>query len=693
MTNHHRKPVRIINGQVRRFTYQHKPHEKQQAKTLPPGTRAARFLKRLYPKGPWLVTSINPRNERTRTYCVDNFEETRLIICRCNRFSRNNAYTINEVTRPMQSKPGKDDIRRVHYLHVDADPGPDETPQTFKQRMLPMLEQFEPKPTVIVDSGNGLQALWLLKEPVELTNPQVTADIEARNYALALAFGADPVTRNVDRLFRLPGTVNYPDATKLKKGRVERRAKLLTFEESRSYGLAQFVAHEPPQEPAIENEGNTNQLPAKLATLLHVKGAGGYPSRHELVWAFLCGAIRAKVADKIIIDACLDPAFAGNGIYDHINEQGGQECAARQLQRAHEAVAKEQTKGKVNPGGDEEKRPLIARRMDQFERKELQWLWYPFIPLHMLTLLIGDKAIGKSSVAIDAASRVTNGALWPAFGEDPAERAPKGSVIILCKENDIARIIRPRLEAAGADLSRVHTLGYEVADDPEALEPLKQLKTTTKDLEQRIKEIGDVKLIVIDPITDYVGDIDTHRDGQVRRLLNPLGRLAARYDLAILYILHVNKKTDLPTRYRGLGSVAFRNVSQSTLVTAKDPDDPGQRYLCQDAANLCPETRSVSFRMKTVRAYHKIEWGTEWEDVDVDQIMDDKPTPKKERAQKLLRESLSKGPVTVKELKTLAQQHGISWRTMNNAKVALGIESDKPEGVEDAGWKWELKTK
>jgi hypothetical protein len=358
----------------------------------------------------------------------------------------------------------------------------------------------------------------------------------------------------------------------------------------------------------------------------------------------------------------------------------------RQLQRAWDNAGEFLKQQHSNE--QEESRPLVARRIDEFERRDLEWLWYPFVPNGMLTLMIGEKGMCKSSVGLDMAARISTGRAWPQFGDEPAERAPEGSAIILCQENDIPIIIRPRLEAAGADISRVRTLGYDVAEDDQQFDPLSRLDTTIKEVERQVKEIGDVKLIMIDPITDYVGKIDMYRDNQVRALLNPLGRLASKYDLAVLLILHVNKKTDLPTRYRGLGSVAFRNVAQSCLVVAKHPDLPDQRCLAQDAANLTARLHSVSFCPVSVGTYHRIEWDQDWQDVDVDELLADQRTSKKGQAETLLRQWLAQGPVRTEKLQELAQQHHISWRTVCAAKKVIGVISQKPKGK--LHWTWRL---
>ena len=119
-------------------------------------------------------------------------------------------------------------------------------------------------------------------------------------------------------------------------------------------------------------------------------------------------------------------------------------------------------------------------------------------------------------------------------------------------------------------------------------------------------------------------------------------------------------------------------------------DIPGQRYMAQDAANLCPEKRTVAFSTRPVGAYHRINWGRNWEDVDVDEIMTNKRTSKKQQAQKLLREWLANGPVLAEELKQLAQTQEISWRTLNDAKSGIGVVSFRPKDDATGAWKWKL---
>jgi hypothetical protein len=166
-------------------------------KTKPPkGTRAVKFLARLRSGGPWVLTAIPPDGGSTLTQTFTELEEARQFIAEVNNAS-NVYYATNPTKRPLSSKAKKADIASVAYMHVDADPDREETPETFKERMAQQLETFEPFPTFVIDSGNGLQLLWRLERPVEITDGDVIADIEARNYALAERLGASPATRNI----------------------------------------------------------------------------------------------------------------------------------------------------------------------------------------------------------------------------------------------------------------------------------------------------------------------------------------------------------------------------------------------------------------------------------------------------------------------------------------------------------------
>jgi hypothetical protein len=294
------------------------------------------FLRQLAPAGPWVLTAIDP-DDRTliTTSTFTRLKDAREFIEQHNAAGMGVYYSINPCKTAVQSKASKLDIARVEYLHVDADPGKDELPEVFKARMLAAIAAFPHCPTFVIDSGNGLQLLFRLSVAVEITDAAVIADIEARNHALAVAFGAAPVTRDISRVFRLPWTWNYPNEPKRKLGRQICKSHLVGYMANNAYALEAFPPHVPSSESAAAHGagGETSELPARVRTLLlHNDGGagakcGGYETRSHLMFAFLTDAIRARLADAAILDACVDAQYAGKGIFEHIAENGGRPYA------------------------------------------------------------------------------------------------------------------------------------------------------------------------------------------------------------------------------------------------------------------------------------------------------------------------------------------------------------------------------
>jgi predicted P-loop ATPase len=209
---------------------------------------AITFLKAIRPQGPWVLTTIIPDgNTATQTFYDE--EGVRSFVEAFNQ-SRNIYYTGN-LCGHRNKKPSKADINGVIFLHTDDDPRDGETPAAAKARIIAAYEAHNPPPSIIVDSGNGLQGLWLLDEDYPIlraerstpdTKKQVAeqvAEIEDRTRALVASVGGTPGTHNIDRLLRLPGTINHPNAKKLEKGRVACQASIVRISDVR-YSLDQF---------------------------------------------------------------------------------------------------------------------------------------------------------------------------------------------------------------------------------------------------------------------------------------------------------------------------------------------------------------------------------------------------------------------------------------------------------------------
>jgi hypothetical protein len=211
-----------------------------------PQNDAVVFLKLLRPGGPWVLSAIVPDGaiETTTALTADDIRK----FVRDYNGKRNLYYSVNPTRKPMASKAAKVDIAAIEYLLADLDPEDTEEPETAKARYLTGLDKLKPVPTGIIDSGNGIQVLLKLAEPIALAEPvwgknakgepikvypeataKQIADVEGRVKLLMETLGSVAGTQNIDRILRIPGTINLPNAKKLKAGRTKCETRLIKF--------------------------------------------------------------------------------------------------------------------------------------------------------------------------------------------------------------------------------------------------------------------------------------------------------------------------------------------------------------------------------------------------------------------------------------------------------------------------------
>jgi hypothetical protein len=167
-----------------------------------------------------------------------------------------------------------------------------------------------------------------------------------------------------------------------------------------------------------------------------------------------------------------------------------------------------------------------------------------------------------------------------------------------------------------------------------------------------------------------------------------LARIARRHNLAVIIIVHLNKKEDLSARSRALGGVGFINAPRSAVLVGTDPNDADLKVMVQEKGNLTRRKRAVAFRMKSVRAVHKIVWEEEWAEITADEVLQPKKRHSKlEQAKELLKRRLSDGPALQNDIVEEARALQISERTLNEAKKSVGVRSTK---ASDKRWRWSL---
>ena len=189
----------------------------------------------------------------------------------------------------------------------------------------------------------------------------------------------------------------------------------------------------------------------------------------------------------------------------------------------------------------------IVRCLSTIETTEVRWLWPNRIPLGRLTLIVGRPGACKSFFTMELTAHVSTGSKFP-----DGSLCPSGSVLIVSAEDDPADTIRPRLDAAEADVTRVHILSaiqYTASDGKK-----EERAFTLADmpmLEAALAGLPDCRLVIIDPIGSFLGGgVDAHRDNEVRSILGPLAALAAKYNVAVVMVSSARKGSGLVTPSR-----------------------------------------------------------------------------------------------------------------------------------------------
>ncbi len=267
---------------------------------------------------------------------------------------------------------------------------------------------------------------------------------------------------------------------------------------------------------------------------------------------------------------------------------------------------------------------------------------------------------------------------------DDASAVPPGDVILLSAEDGLADTIRPRLDALGADVARIHHLAVLRAGDVERAVQL----TDVAALEWAIRETG-ARLMVIDPIAAYLGSTDAHRDAEVRGLMAPLAALAERTNAAILGLMHLAKSTQRPAIYRAVGSIAFAAAARTVLAVAADPDRDDRRIMAAVKSNLAASPAALAYTLsegRLVWASHPVS------QVDVDALLSGPVPDRQERraADEWLRDRLAEGPALVRDIQAAARASGLVWRTVERAKTRLGVRAALLGYGPTGRWRWRL---
>jgi putative DNA primase/helicase len=234
---------------------------------------------------------------------------------------------------------------------------------------------------------------------------------------------------------------------------------------------------------------------------------------------------------------------------------------------------------------------MATTRLADVQPERVSWLWPGRIPVGKLVTLDGDPGLGKSTLALAFAATITTGATWP----DGSVCEHTGAVLLMSAEDGLADTIRPRLDAAGADVTNVHAADGVPIDADGTLRPPTLADVLA--LDEAISRTG-ARLLVIDVVMAYLPDgIDSHKDQDIRRVLSRLAALADRTGCTVLLLRHLNKTGGRDPLYRGGGSIGIVGAARAGLLVAPDPDDTDRRVLASVKSNLGPAPDSLAYRL------------------------------------------------------------------------------------------------
>lgn len=521
---------------------------------------------------------------------------------------------------------------------------------------------------LLVDSGQGRHPYSRLPESLE------PVELEQWNMRFARRLGADAGWAE-NKLLRLPGTFNHkPRAL----GGESAQVRLVDFEAApRDLTLAE-LAELLPELPTMNGSAATVIVPELPATVppriqARLREQTGR-DRSGQTFSFVKACIEEGLSDGQTLALALQhaPTLAKYGD----RARGEVERAIQKLRT--DAASAEKTSGP--------RRRFRLRPLAEVTPRAINWLVPGMIPMRTLTLVAGVGGLGKSTYLAAVAAQLSTGEL----GEP-------GDTIIVSFEDPAEEVLRPRIEAAGGDLTRVH----EFACEGDGIDQL-QLPTDLEELQDIVSSVP-AKFVIFDPIVAAIDvALDAHKDQHVRKVLGGLAALAEEGTLAMALVGHLNKAPSADAYIRVASSVAFWNASRSVVLVTEDPDQPDDlRLVTQRKANWARIRPVERHRIETIVLPGTVDPDTGKpietsrmvfvevaNDIDGSEVLHTK-SPKSGNARAFLAQALADGDWHDSAgLKTLASGIGISQRTLVRAANDLQVETER-RGFPSTTW-WRL---
>lgn len=631
-------------------------------------------------------------------------------------------FRINPVPTIATKPANNADILRRRWIYIDVDPikaeGQEDNPATDNEKATTgelcgkvndyLAERNWPAP-VVVDSGNGHGMFY----PCDLANDKTTqAMLRRLLHELSERFSGqggiiDKSVHNANRLAKLPGT--WARKGVQSDDRPHRPCWILTVPSELvpvTFDLlAGAVGKEEPQplngkpktykadplpgasayaRKALDSEcnrvafaspGERNNALNRAAFSLGQLVAGGTLNRSDVESRLADAAERCK----------LDDAEVGPTIRSGI-EAGMKE--PRGVPESKGPTPKFERKASEVKADADPNEPLTVK-MSRIPRREVEWLVKNRIPKRFITVMAGRTGIGKSFVACDLIARLSNGGEIP-FSD--GQRFKAGGTLII-SEDSHDYVLAPRLIDAGADLDRIHAMSWAAMGQYHLGD--------TDMLSKAVAEVdGGVSVVMIDPPTNFLEGTDEHKNSEVRQLVMRVVEWALDRDLAVLFILHVNKNAKgVEALNRVMGSVAWVTTSRVAHTFCPDPEDRDRGLWVPLKNNLGPMVKAIAYKIVQADGATRVEWCEEV-DTNADDAMKNEAAPKKKRSVIAgvwlagfftADEKVAAGPIW-----KAMEDTTLSRNALLEAKEEMGILAryeHNDEGVRSWWWVWPKEAK
>jgi putative DNA primase/helicase len=299
---------------------------------------------------------------------------------------------------------------------------------------------------------------------------------------------------------------------------------------------------------------------------------------------------------------------------------------------------------------------LTNKKMTEVVEENVTWLLPGRIPMDRLTGIQAQMGKGKSTFLCWLASQVSSGSPWPGsmFRNDP------GSVIILQSEEIDGQDLKPRLRLMGGNMEKIYTVNGSVRDKS-GITVRPDLRRDADSLARLIDELGDVKLVMVDPLGAFISGMSGNNGIEAREFMDPIRRLSMEKKVATVLFIHPSKDRDRPVIDRGSGSSAFAEMLRMYWYYSTDPKNRNRRVLSWIKGNVTGQIKTaaaVSLRQDSLY------WSVKPINLDAQEIDDS--------LQKLARDQRLTGrpgrdPVTRRKACEWIMSGSVNWPIMQGA--------------------------